>query len=824
MNDLKLNILMQAADKVSAPFRKMKQSTGQLKDQLREAAGQVRDLERVSGNIQSFRDLKAAARQNATALGAAQQRAQELGQQMAATDKVTRKMRTEFNAARKEVNRLENAEKQISQATSGLRQKLSTAGVDTRKLGDAQRKLKTDLDAARSAADKQAKSLDRARMKTNALASARAKMQKTMALQSNMAIGGASGMAAGAGALALGGRMASAGVDFGEQMSSVGAIARLDQTSEAMASLRAQAKQLGATTSFSASEAAGGMQFLAMAGFEASEIMKTMPGMLDLAKAGATDLATTADIASNVLSGFGMQASDMDRLGDILTATFTRSNVDLSMLGETMKYTAPIAKEFGASVEDVAAMSGMLGNVGIQGSQAGTALRALFSRMASPPKEARDALSELGVVTMDAGGDARDMVDILADLAKSTEGLGSAQRLAKLTAIAGQEAGAAFATLIGQGGSGEITKFIDVLNGSMGETARVAKQMGDNASGDIKSFWSAVEGMNISLTETNDAPLRSLIQSATGVVRSITGWVQANPALASGLVKVAAVLAGVIFAGGALATTVAGLLGPLAMAKFAMTTLGIKAGFLGGGMGIVGKGIGMLGSVAKIAFPIVAGGIRAIGLAMTANPIGVIIMAIAAAAYVLYAYWGPIKGFFIGLWDSITQKFSGTWETIKTILSFTPLGLIVSNWGGIMDFFSNLWDSILGGAKATFDWIAEKMGWVTGLFGDNETELNVNNNGPSTSSTGGAIRRAASRPVRTMAVAPVAAAVAAGPAAAASPSQASAPLSQDSYQIIINPPAGADANAIAKEVARQIKEIQLRNQSRMRSSLADRTN
>tara|TARA_R110000787_G_scaffold283441_1_gene396232 strand:- start:12756 stop:15230 length:2475 start_codon:yes stop_codon:yes gene_type:complete len=824
MNELKLNILMQAADKVSAPFRKMKQSTGQLKDQLREAAGQVRDLERVSGNIQSFRDLKAAARQNATALGAAQQRAQELGQQMAATDKVTRKMRTEFNAARKEVNRLENAEKQISQATSGLRQKLSAAGVDTRKLGDAQRKLKTDLDAARSAADKQAKSLDRARMKTNALASARAKMQKTMALQSNMAIGGASGMAAGAGALALGGRMASAGVDFGEQMSSVGAIARLDQTSEAMASLRAQAKQLGATTSFSASEAAGGMQFLAMAGFEASEIMKTMPGMLDLAKAGATDLATTADIASNVLSGFGMQASDMDRLGDILTATFTRSNVDLSMLGETMKYTAPIAKEFGASVEDVAAMSGMLGNVGIQGSQAGTALRALFSRMASPPKEARDALSELGVATMDTSGDARDMVDILADLAKSTEGLGSAQRLAKLTAIAGQEAGAAFATLIGQGGSGEITKFIDVLNGSMGETARVAQQMGDNAAGDVRSFWSAVEGMNISLTETNDAPLRSLIQSATGVVRSFTGWVQANPALASGLVKVAAVLAGVIFAGGALATTVAGLLGPLAMAKFAMTTLGIKAGFLGGGMGIVGKGIGMLGSVAKIAFPIVAGGIRAIGLAMTANPIGVIIMAIAAAAYVLYAYWGPIKGFFISLWDSITQKFSGTWETIKTILSFTPLGLIVSNWGGIMDFFSNLWDSILGGAKATFDWIAEKMGWVTGLFGDNETELNVNNNGPSTSTTGGAIGRAASRPVRTMAVAPMAAAVAAGPAAAASPSQASAPLSQDSYQIIINPPAGADANAIAKEVARQIKEIQLRNQSRMRSSLADRTN
>lgn len=794
MADLKLNILMQAADKVTAPFRKIKQSTGDVKNQLFEAAGRVRDLERVSGNIKSFRDLKAAARQNASALSAAQQRAQELGQQIASTDKVTRKMRTEFNAARKEVNRLETAQKQISTATNGLRNNLSAAGIDTRKLGDAQRKLKTDLDAARASADKQAKSLDRARMKTNALANARAKMQKTMQLQANMAIGGAGGMAAGGAAIALGGRMASAGIDFDEQMSAVGAIARLDRASEAMGSLREQAKQLGATTSFSASEAASGMQFLAMAGFEANEILQTMPGMLDLAKAGATDLSTTADIASNVLSGFGKDASYMGTLGDILTATFTRSNVDLTMLGETMKYTAPIAKEFGASVADVAAMSGMLGNVGIQGSQAGTALRALFSRMSKPPKEAQDALDDLGVKTMDFNGNARNMVDILADLAQSTEGLGSAQRLAKLTAIAGQEAGVAFATLIDQGGSGEITKFIDVLNSSMGETTRVAKQMGDNASGDIKSFWSAVEGMNIALTDTNDAPLRNLIQSATGVVRSITGWVQTNPELASGLVKVAAVLAGLIFTGGLLATTVAGLLGPFAMAKFAFTALGIKAGFLGGGMGLVGKGIGLVGAVAKVAFPIVSGGIRAIGLAMAANPIGVAIAAIAGAAYLLYEYWGPIKGFFVDLWDGIVQAFGVAWDWITDKLQ---------------------------ALAQPIKWVSDALG---GLFGgDKPTELNINTNGPSASDTGHSIRKVASGAVRTAAVAPVAAALAAGPAAAHQ-APVSATPSQDTYQIIINPPAGADANAIAKEVGRQIEEFERRKVARKRSSLIDGTN
>ncbi|WP_073955788.1 phage tail tape measure protein [Thalassospira sp. TSL5-1] len=820
MADLKLNILMQAADKITAPFRRMRQSTDQLRNQLGEAASRVRDLERVSGNIQSFRDLKAAARQNATALAAAENRAQQLGQQIASTDRVTRKMRAEFNAARKEVARLRQAETTTSAATAEMRERLRSAGIDTRRLSSAQRQLRGDLDAARRAAEQQSQALEQARRRTNQLAAARSRMQRTMQLQANMAMGGAAGMAVGGGALALGSRMAGAGIDFGEQMSAVGAIARLDQTSEAMAALRQQAKELGATTSFSASEAASGMQFLAMAGFDANEVLQTMPGMLDLAKAGATDLATTADIASNVLSGFGMKASEMGRLGDIMTATFTRSNVDLTMLGETMKYTAPIAKEFGASVEDVAAMSGMLGNVGIQGSMAGTALRSLFSRMSKPPKEAAAAMKELGVSTMDANGNARDMVAILADVAKSTEGMGSAQRLAQLTAIAGQEAGAAFATLIDQGGSGAITQFIDILNNSMGETTRVAKQMGDNASGDIKSFWSAVEGMNIALTDTNDAPLRSLIQSATGVVRSVTSWVQENPVLASTLVKVAAGVAGLIFVGGILATTVAGLLGPFAMARFAMTALGIQSGLLGGGFGIVSKGIGLVASVAKVAFPIVTGGLRAMAVAAMANPLIAIIGGIAIAATLIFTYWEPIKTFFVNLWDSITSKFSGTWETIKTLLSFTPIGLIATNWGAIMDFFINLWDSVLGGAKAAFDWIGEKIGWISDLFGDGKKTIEVKGTGPQAPKN---VRNMRTSPVRTMAVAPVAAAIATGPAGA-SAQTTPVPTSQDSYQIIINPPAGSDEKAIAKEVRRQLEEFERRKQARARTAMIDRTN
>ena len=148
----------------------------------------------------------------------------------------------------------------------------------------------------------------------------------------------------------------------------------------------------------------------------------------------------------------------MGRVGDVLTATFTRSNVDLSMLGETMKYVAPIAKEFGTSIEDASAMAGLLGNVGIQGEQAGTTLRSLHNRLAAPPKMARKALDDLGISVADAQGNMRPMVDILAEIAKKTEGLGSADRLGAFKAIAGAEAGAGMAALVEQGGAGAITK------------------------------------------------------------------------------------------------------------------------------------------------------------------------------------------------------------------------------------------------------------------------------------------------------------------------------------------------------------------------------
>ena len=160
---------------------------------------------------------------------------------------------------------------------------------------------------------------------------------------------------------------------FEQQMANVGAVAGASEAQ--LAEMAATARRLGSTTQFSATQAAEAMEFLAMAGFGVEKSQKALPDVLNLSAAGAIDLGRAADISSNILSGFNLQAADLARTNDILVNTFTTSNTNLSMLGDTMKYVAPIAATLGIEVAEVAAMAGKLGDAGIQGEMAGTAMR-----------------------------------------------------------------------------------------------------------------------------------------------------------------------------------------------------------------------------------------------------------------------------------------------------------------------------------------------------------------------------------------------------------------------------------------------------------------
>lgn len=366
------------------------------------------------------------------------------------------------------------------------------------------------------------------------------------------------------GATYLGVRTMMPGFDFEEQMSKVQALTRLNQDDPMLEKLKEQAKHLGATTWASATQAADAQGFYAMAGFDPQAIIDALPSTLDLAKAGGVDVGRAADIGSNILSAFGLDPTEMTKVSDILVSVFTRTNTSIETLGETMKYVAPIANKLNIPLEETAAMAGILGNIGIQGSQAGTSLKTLSVNLAAPTGRAAKALDALKIKTKDAAGNFRAMPDIIMEMIKATEKMGDAERLGYLTDIAGKEAAAGFAGFIDEKGYDEFIKIIDAAYNAQGESARVAAIMSDNLKGDWTGFMSAIESVQIGISELDNKSMRSLVQRITKLTQGISNWIKENPKLAGTLFKVTAAIVAIVGGLGALS---------IAMAIFNMTVL-----------------------------------------------------------------------------------------------------------------------------------------------------------------------------------------------------------------------------------------------------------
>ncbi|HAL7735576.1 TPA: phage tail tape measure protein, partial [Escherichia coli] len=435
--------------------------------------------------------------------------------------------------------------------------------------------------------------------------------------------------------------------------------------------LREQALKLGSETQFTASDAASGQSFLAMAGFTPQAIQAALPGVLNMALAGGVELGETADIGSNILTQFNLTADQMDRVGDTLTATFTRTNTDLRALGETMKYTGPVAAKLGISLEEAAAMAGMLANNGLRGSDAGTAMRASLSRLASPPKAAADALKELGVSVADARGKMRPMEDVLLDLYKATQKYGQVDQVSFFKDIAGEEAFVGLQTLVAAAGSGELQKLTRELQGARGEADRVAKVMADNLDGDLKNLDSAWEGLRIRISDLVDGPLRSVTQWLTRVLEKITSLAQAHPVLTRQLLIAGGALLAMTATIGSLSLVIGVLYGKLA-------TLRLGFDILTRSMNVV--------RVLPALWGMVTGSVSLLGGAIGAlfSPVGLIVAALAGAAVLIWKYWDPIRAFFAGVFSGIMERLTPLRETFER--------------------FGPVFDAIGSGISQVFNW------------------------------------------------------------------------------------------------------------------------
>ena len=304
---------------------------------------------------------------------------------------------------------------------------------------------------------------------------------------------------------------------FEDQMAKVGAVSRA--SSEEMAALEATARELGATTQFTAVQVGEAEQYLAMAGFSAQENIAALPGVLNLAAAMATDLGRAADISSDILSAFGMKAEEMTRVADVLALTCATANTNMELLGDTMKYVAPVARMAGLSLEETAAMAGLLGNVGIKGSQAGTTLKAMLNKMAAPTKEAQELFQKLGVTVKDSAGNLRSPVTVLGEMAAGLKTMGTAEQIAAMKMIVGEEAIAGFSELIEKEGIGAIAEYAKQLEAGGGSAAEMAARMNDTLAGSLRGLGSAWESVQITVGKLFIPAVRGAVDGMTGFLR-----------------------------------------------------------------------------------------------------------------------------------------------------------------------------------------------------------------------------------------------------------------------------------------------------------------
>ena len=662
------------------------------------------------------------------------------------------------------------SESQYQAGMARAQQGMRTAGMSADEYRSHLARLRRELEQTRASAE-------RLRNAQAAQASASARLDSAKAGMGNAIA------VAGMVAAPLFGAVETA-AKFEAAMSKVQAITRAN--GEEIGRLTAEARRLGETTQFSAQQSAEAMSYLGMAGWNTEQIIAGMPGLLALAAAGGTDLARTADIVSDDLTAFGLSADKAGHMADVFAVTATRTNTNVEMIGETMKYAAPVARAFGASMEETAALTGIMANAGVKASQAGTSLRAGFMRLAGPPKKASKAMDELGIslsdvsvqqqetsaalaalgIDMDsvAGEGSHKMVAILRELREKTQNLTDEQKLAHLQMIFGTEAATGWLNVL-DAGPEVFEDLVKQMENCDGEAEKMAQVMMNNAKGAIIQLQSAIEGAAISVGTLFLPALTDAAKWAAEATGTFSGWVKEHEGVTQAVIGAGAAIAGLVIgiqafqlvsaafsyasasvrlywltisstAAGQRLLTIATWAQAHAMAAInTMTSAGtyrslaasaveafnrmraltwadignsIRSGLQTGAAGAQGafanmkasaasarasmvssataiadsakaagrsalnmaRNFSMTGAISKAsaAFRGLGTAILSIGrasLAAAFSPLGIALIALAGAAYLIYTNWDKVGPFFMQLWERIQVAFASAWAAMQ---------------------------------------------------------------------------------------------------------------------------------------------------------------
>ncbi len=530
------------------------------------------------------------------------------------------------------------------------------------------------------------------------------------------------------------------GISFEKMMSSVGA--KTQATTEELEKLEKSAREMASITIFSATETAEAMDFMAMAGMNVDEIISGLPGVLSLAQAGNIDLAKSADIATNVMSLFGLEAKDLDKVVDVMAKTVTSSNTDISEMGQALVYIGPTMKAFGVTLEDTSAIIATLADNGIKGSLAGRALGSSIVRLSKPTNAMQGTMSKLNLEFFDMKGEfigITPMIDMMNDKFKN---LTSEQKQSAIATIFGMEAVQEMNILLDKGGS-ELTKYADGLRNSQGAGNKMAKDMTNNVWGSIKKVGSAFEEIQLKIYDSinSNNQLKNTFnglseilnqigpQIATlagdtinNLVDKIREWYESI----GGADGVKQIIIDLVEDIKSFIDIVMSITGFIFEHRKAILTLIVayKALKIAMALGALMKSIAVainLMTIAKGAWTVATWALN-VALAVLTSPITLVILAIGALIAIgvlLWKNWDVVKekASQLGNWlKDVFFRFidwlKNNWKIIAQIL-MGPIGIIWAMWekfgGRIKEFFGGIKDAGIEAFKAMATGIVDKL-------------------------------------------------------------------------------------------------------------------
>lgn len=480
--------------------------------------------------------------------------------------------------------------------------------------------------------------------------------------------------------------------DFESAMSKVSAIS--GATGSDLDALNQKAQEMGAKTKFSATESAEAFTYMAMAGWKTEDMLQGIDGIMALAAADGLDLATTSDIVTDALTAFGLSADDSGHFADVLAAAASNANTNVSLLGESFKYAAPVAGALGYSAEDTAIALGLMANAGIKGSQGGTALRSSLSRLIKPTDDAAALMEQYGLSMTNADGSMKSLGEVMEMLRTKMGGLSEAEQAQAAATLFGQEAMSGMLAVINASDS-DYEKLTSAIYGADGAAQQMADTMLDNLSGQLTLLKSALEGLAIQFGEILMPYIKQFVQWLQNLVQKLQ---EMTPEQKEQIVKwatFAAAIGPVLLAVGKLVTGIGNVISVFGKLKTAIPA-------------VEGALVAVKGAIAGISAPVVA----------VVAAIGTLVAAFATLWKTneefrnkITAIWNQIKGTFDKLCQGIVDMLN------KLGFDFENIGEVLKAiWKGFCDFLAPIFEGVFQNIANTFDTIVNVILGILDFF------------------------------------------------------------------------------------------------------------